>query len=804
MKAPYRWLQELLPGLAADADECAKRLTAAGLEVEGVHSTLEGFETVYVGRLLEVNKHPNADKLTVCKVDIAGVERQIVCGARNHKAGDKVAVALPGSVLPNGAKIEKGKIRGEVSDGMLCSEAELGLGLESDGIWILPPDAKEGALVADAMNLSDWILEIGLTPNRGDCLSQAGIARELGAALGLAPKLPAGEAKTSSEKPKIKVRLEDAEGCPRYIARVIEGVKIQPSPSWMQRRLEQCGIRPINNVVDVTNYVMLELGQPLHAFDARMLEGGEIVVRAAKAGEKMKTLDGVERKLLAADLVIADAKKPVAIAGVMGGEHSGVLDDTTTVVLESAWFDPSRVRKTSRAHGLHTESSHRFERNVDPNGVDRASARAAALIAETSGGKVLSGSVDASKKTFEPRKIRLARARVSGVLGVDPTPKETAALLEPLGLACTAHGADALDVVVPTFRPDLTEEIDLVEEVARRYGYEKIPERAPRSRLSTEGKDVETERMRKARGILVGMGFQETLHLPFASRDEAAKLGLAAGDPRGMSVPLANPLADDQAVLRGTLLPVLLANVARNRAKKQADLRLFELRGVFRWSAAADPAQQKLPQESRRVSGVLCGRRFPAHWNAPGDAVDFFDAKGIVETFVTAFTRRTPLFAASSEPFLVTGAQAALSFGGKSLGVVGEVHPDVLARFEVGARAFAFELDYEALTGVASGTPAYVDLPRFPAIERDVALLMDESVAVGDLLQEARKHTKKGLESIDVFDVFRGGKLPPGKKSVALGMVWRAADRTLTDDEVNGLHEKLVQALQERFRAERR
>ena len=811
MKVTYQWLKELLPDLTAPAAEVARRLTAAGLEVESVTSLVEGFDKVVVGRLLDVKKHPNADKLTVCQVSTAPGDdpanvRQIVCGATNHKAGDKVAVALPGAVLPNGMKIDKAKMKGEASNGMLCSEQELRIAETSAGIWILPPELKEGENVADAMKLADWTLEIGLTPNRGDCNSVIGLAREVAAAFDLPMRMPLVETEVDPKQTaasKIKVAVDDAAGCPRYIARVIDGVTIGPSPAWMQQRLDRCGVRPINNVVDVTNYVMLEMGQPLHAFDIRFVRGGQIIVRAASEGEKRKALDGVERKLASKpdhDLVIADASGPVALAGVMGGENSGVKDDTKTVVLESAYFDPSRVRKAARRHGLHTESSHRFERSVDPAGTDRASARAAQLIAELGKGKVLSGEVEVSTGDFSPREVRVSMKRVNGLLGITFSDDQAIALLAKIHLGARAVEPGVLSVDVPRFRADISMELDIAEELLRLHGYDKVPDNAPLAALSAQNRSADVERERRAKALLVALGFHETVHLPFAPRDEAAKLKLAAGDARARVVPLANPLADDQAVLRASLIPALLANLARQRAQKNLDVRVFELRAAFQWKKTGE-----LPDEPRRLTAVLSGRRDPQGWSRPADPVDFFDAKGAVEALVAALTRKTAQFAPSTETFLVAGAQASSTLSGKPLGVVGEVHPKVLAAFGVSAtRAFLFDLDFDLLSKEAGGSPAFAELPRYPSVDRDVALLVDESTEVGAMLAFARSTAKKSLESVDVFDVFRGGKLPAGKKSVALGMVWRSSEKTLTDEEVNALHEKLVQALEDRFRASRR
>ncbi|HVO29672.1 MAG TPA: phenylalanine--tRNA ligase subunit beta [bacterium] len=825
MKATLRWIQEFVPDLKASAEEVGKRLTAAGLEVEAITDLAKAYDKVVVGKLLEVNRHPTKETITVCRVSIGAEERRIVCGAQNHKVGDKVAAALHGAVLPGNFKIEKKKVYGEVSEGMLCSEKELGLSNESQGIWILPASAVEGTPLAQAMNLGDAIFEIGITPNRGDCLSIAGLAREVAAAFGLPLKQTVAEVPHGNDAAaRVKVVVDDVSGCPRYIARVIDGVTIGQSPAWMRQRLEQCGIRPINNVVDVTNYVMLEMGQPLHAFDARLLDGNSIVVRRAKPGETMKTLDGVERKLLAGgirpvepdaaigaartlsstvtpdaddyDLVIADAKKPVAIAGVMGGEHSGVQNDTKTIVLESAWFDPARVRRTARRHGLHTESSHRFERAVDAAGVDRASARAASLIAELGTGKIVPGKVESSVPGLgEPRVIRLSVARARSLLGMDVGAARIAELLSPLAIGVEG-GGDTLTCTAPPFRDDLREEVDLVEEIARRIGYDQIPASRPTSYLTAENVSIDLEKARRAREILVGFGFAETVHLPFGARDEAAKLKLAPDDPRARVVFLANPLADDQAVLRGSLLPPLLMNVARQRAHRHEDVRIFELRSTFRRRD-----EGKLPDESRRLTGVLSGRRAAAHWSEGAPSLDFFDAKGVVEAFVGAFCAKTPTFSASTEPFLVTGAQAKVEAAGRVLGVLGELHPDVLRAFDVSARAFAFDLDYEALAALAGATPHFAELARFPAIARDVALVVDEQTEVGAMLSFARNSAKKNLESVDVFDLYRGEKLGAGKKSVALGMTWRAADKTLTDDEANSLQEKLVSALVDRFHA---
>jgi len=821
MKVTAKWIREFVPGLTATPEEIARRLTGHGLEVESVTSLAAGFDKVVVGKLLEVKKHPTATKpLTVCSVDTGdATPRQIVCGAQNHKAGDLVAVALPGAKLPNGMAINKGKLAGEVSDGMLCSLTELKLGQPdarggwgsggeapgnnaADGIIILPADATVGAPVAKVLGVDDAILEVAITPNRGDCLSVIGLSREVAAAFDLPLEAPYSFSEVSNVQASTKVKLfvDDAKGCPRYVARVIDGVKVGPSPSLIARRLEQCGIRPINNVVDATNYVMLETGQPLHAFDARFLRGGAITVRAAKVGETLKTLDGVTHKLEPSDLVIADDGGPVALAGVMGGEHSGIQDDTTCVILESAHFDPSRVRKTARRLGMHTDSSHRFERTVDPTGVDRASMRAAGLIAETGKGKLLAGEVEQSAQEFPPREVTLSLGRVNALLGFTIGDIDAAKILAKIHLEARPVDTGRLLVTVPRFRADISTEVDLVEELVRLHGFDKVPEKAPVSALTAQNKNVDVARTSKAKSILVGMGFHETVHLPFGPRDEAARMKLAESDARARAVPLANPLAEDQAVLRATLLPALLSNLSRQRAQKNLDVKIFELRSAFQWKKTGE-----LPDEPRRLTGLLSGRRDPSGWARPADTVDFHDAKGAVEALVAALARKSVTFAASSEPFLVAGAQAAITFFSKPLGVVGEVHPDVLAAFGThGARAFVFDLDFDLLARESGGVPTFAELPRFPAVDRDVALVVDEATEVGAMLSFARSSAKKGLESVDVFDVFRGGKLGAGKKSVALGMVWRSLEKTLTDDDVNAMHEKLVQSLEERFKATRR
>lgn len=802
MIVTYSWLKEFVDCDLAPED-LAHRLTMAGLEVDAMEKLGEGLDSVVVARLISVEPHPDADRLTVCQVDAGGEPVQVVCGAKNHKAGDLVVLAQVGSVLPGDFKIKKSKIRGQFSQGMLCSEVELGLAEESAGIMILPPGLPVGQPAFEALGLKDVRFELGLTPNRADCLSVVGVAREVAAIAGKPLRLPKIEVPESGApaSEQTSVTIEEPGMCPRYAARLVRGVKIGPSPDWMVRRLESVGQRSINNVVDVTNYVLMELGHPLHAFDFRLLRGGRIVVKKAGDQERFTTLDSQERVLNRDDLTICDAEGAVALAGIMGGENSEIQADTVDILLESAYFNPPTIRRTSKRLGIHSESSHRFERGADVDMVPRALDRAAALIQQVAGGSVAPGAIDAYPRPVPEKKISIEAARTSRLLGFDLDILEIKSLLQTIGLSSelAPDRTDAvLYVTVPNFRPDIEREIDLIEEVARLKGYEHIPTTMPQGRILGH---CETPAMRlehSLREAIVACGFSEVINYAFNAPAALDKILLAPQDPRRNQVRLLNPLTEEQSVMRTALLPSVLQSAAQNLAyRSTTDLRLFELRPVFL------PADEELPRETLHLTAVMCGRRSPLGWSHGNDLVDFFDLKGVVEELLVSL--RIPSLSWDpefKENYYHPGKTCSVCCGEVMLGTLGEIHPRVLENFDVEQPVFAFELDLAALAQVTGGEAKFQALSRFPGVYRDSALLLDEAVSARQILDAVRGAKARDMEDVILFDIYRGKGIPAGKKSVAIRVRYRSPEKTLTDEEIGKAHGRIIKTLENELGAE--
>ncbi len=792
MRVSMSWLTELVD-VGVPARELAERLDMTGTAVEAVHETGESLDGVVVGHILTRERHPEADKLWVTTVDVGdGTLRTIVCGAQNFDAGDKVPVALPGAVLPGGLEIKKAKLRGVVSEGMNCSARELGIGEDHEGLMILPPDAPVGVPFAEWYGAGDTVLELEITPNRPDCLSMAGVAREVGAVLGVPAKVPASQPVESGEEAAAacSVTITDADLCPRYAARIIRGVKVAPSPAWLADKVAAAGARPINNVVDVTNYVMFELGQPLHAFDLDKLAADSngrvaITVRTARSGETLRTLDGVDRQLRSDTLLICDSSGPVALAGVMGGESTEVSETTVDVLLESACFDPASISRTSRSLGLVSEASMRFERTVDRTGCVAALDRAAALIAEVAGGQVAPGVVDEYPAPLQPRLLTLRLARVRGVLGIDLGAEEVAGILRSLG--CDVEmGPESLQVTVPSFRPDIEREIDLIEEVLRIWGMERVEPTLPGGR-GRIGMLTREQSLRERIGdVMRACGLNETMTYAFGDpRDpERCCMPFAEGE---LPVELLNPMSTEQAVLRRSLLPGLLASVSYNQRRGVSDVHLYEMGSVF-WTSEG----RKQPKERTMLAGVLAGAWHPPAWNAPAVPLDFFDGKGVIENLFRELAIPKLRVRACDAGHLQPGRAAEVLAGGEVLGWLGEVHPAVLERFEAHAPVVAFELDVRALVRLAADARPFVEPPRHPAVELDLAIVVDESVTAEEVERAIRSAGGKLLAETHLFDVYRGNGVEMGKKSLAFALEYRVPDRTLTAQEVESAHERLV------------
>ena len=763
-----------------------------GTEIESVTKTGANFTGVVTAQVITVDKHPNADKLSVCRVKTDKDEFSIVCGARNMKPGDKVALALIGAELPGDFRIKRSKIRGVESEGMMCSEVELGLKDTSDGIMILSPDTPLGMDFSGLIG-SDFMFEAGVTPNRADLLSIKGMAREAAAITGAVFQdkdfpVDEGEAPVSGFA---SVEIAPGAQCRRYTAKVIEGVTIGPSPEAIRQRLEAHGIRPINNVVDVTNLVLLETGQPMHAFDLSRLKGRKIIVRQAAAGEKIETIDGRERALDDSMLVIADAVRPVAVAGVMGGKDTEVTEATTAVLLESAWFDPSSVRRTSRKLGLSSESSFRFERGVDMEGVEKALEMAAHLINKLAGGWVARGTIDEYPVKLPAYPIEFRVKRAQDLIGVQVAESDIREIFRKLRIHAEPASPGVLSAAPPSYRTDLKTETDLIEEVARIFGYNNIPTTLPVARLIPGNPGRLSAIRRQVKSLLTASGFMEVINYSFVSKDSFALTG-----PAGKKgVALINPLTEEQSVMRDSLLPSLLDNLKSNLARKTEDVRIFEFAPVFL-------AGESLPQEKWKVAGLLYGQRFEPGWSFPKDWVDFFDAKGAVEKLLEKLGIEKAEFAPAPHALLHPGKAALLKAGGKAAGVVGELHPDFGEKYDLRKPAYLFELDVDCLMDLFGRTKKYRQLPRFPESARDIAFVVDEGAPFGEILRAVQKLDMKLIDKVELFDVYYAGNIPPGKKSLAIRMTYRAMERTLTAQEVDDIHSRVVKELTDRFKAE--
>jgi len=806
MLVSMKWLTELVD-IDLSVQELVERLDMTGTAVEAVRTRGEEFEGVVVGSVLEKAPHPDADKLTYCKVDIGAREPlRIVCGATNFEAGDRVAVACVGATLSGGIRIKKAKLRGLISEGMMCSGPELGLGGDASGILVLPSHAPVGVRFSEYWGTSDTILELEVTPNRPDCLSMVGVAREVAAVTSKAFRRPSSSP-TESGAPiadSVSVEIADPDLCPRYTARLIRGVEIGPSPTWLAERVTSAGARSVNNIVDITNYVMFELGQPLHAFDASKLtmrDGMSVVtVRRASESEALTTLDGQDRTLDPEMLVIADDSGAIALAGVMGGESTEVTEETRDILLESACFDPSSTSGTSRSLGLISEASTRFERGVDPQGCVAAVDRAAALMAEITSGEVAPGVVDAYPVPIPERPLELRIERMNAILGTDIPAEEARSILAALGLEVISAGPEALSVSVPTFRPDLEREIDLVEEVVRVWGMERVASTLPGGR-GRVGRLTSRQRwIRRIDATMRAAGLNETMTYAFIDPADLQRMRMELGEDERF-VEIINPMSEEQAVMRWSLLPGLLRSVSYNQRRGVPDVHLYEVGTVFSTSPG-----RKLPREHTALGGVLAGAWSSPGWSGDFHRLDFFDGKGAIEALAEDLGAHNSSVQASDMDWLQPGRSAEVLFDGKTAGWLGEVHPKVVAAFEADVPIVAFELDVDVLISAARDARTYAEVPRYPAVTLDVALVVEESVTAQRVEQAIRKAGGALLDSVRLFDVYRGKGVPQGSKSLAWALSYRAPDRTLTDEEVRPVHEKLVRkvcsAVQAQLRGE--
>ena len=790
MKVPLKWLQEYVD-ITLPPNDLASRLTMAGTEVKGIQVIGDSWGNIVVGQIVAVSPHPNADRLSLATIDL-GTERQtVVCGAPNLRLGDKVAFAHVGAQLIDGHsgqafRLKPAKIRGVVSNGMACSEKELGISDSHEGIMVLPAEAPIGTPLADY--LGDAILDIDVTPNRPDCLSVIGIAREVAALTGQGVHFAEVEyeEKASPIDQQISVEIVASDLCPRYCASLIAGVKVAESPRWMQQRLLKCGMRPINNVVDITNYVMLEYGQPLHAFDYDRIKGKKIIVRRAAEGETIVTLDGVERLPSEDMLVIADGQQAVAIAGVMGGADSEVTPETASVLLEAAKFNPPSIHYTGRVLRLPSEACMRFERGISPALTIPALKRATQLIIQLAGGKAAKGLIDVYPGKRVPESISLSTAQVKQLLGVEFSLDQIVAALTSLSFDCELVSASEVWVTAPYWRSDIHQAVDLIEEVARVIGYDKIPATMLAQPVPRQSPEPILSLKQEVRHHLIGYGFQEVITYSLTSLEMLNKLLPEPHPLEPKPIRVANPMTVEQEYLRPNLRANLLAVLSVNKRYEDGGIRLFELGKVYL------PRQKDLPSEPEMLCGILSGSRFEKSWHGGDELLDFYDAKGVVEGLLAQLDVEAS-FEESRDESLHPVKQAAMIIAGNKLGVVGELHPKVLQAFEIPEAACLFEIDLTALLPFTLGHKMFQPIPRFPTIVRDVALVVDAGVThqrVEDIIKSFPL-----VERVTIFDVYSGGQLPPGKKSLAYSITFQSPTHTLTDEEVNQVQQQILDKL---------
>ncbi|RKU30703.1 phenylalanine--tRNA ligase subunit beta [Candidatus Poribacteria bacterium] len=795
MKVSLNWLKTYID-FDLSTTELADRLTMLGIEVESIAELGTGLDGVVVGKVNSIRPHPNADKLVLCMVDIDDTdELQIVCGAPNVSEGMFAPVATIDTKLPTGITIKSAKLRGEESHGMLCSEKELGISDEASGLMALSNDLPLGKSFTEALGLDDVIFELEITPNRPDCLSMIGVCREIRAVTGNPLRLPdiLLEENDIDINMKTSVTIDAPDLCSRYAARLIQGVKIGESPEWLKKRLESIGIGVINNIVDATNFVMMEYGQPLHAFDYNKLAENRIVVRRASDGEKLTTLDEEERELTPDMLVIADADKPVALAGVMGGYDSEITESTSDVLLESANFSASSIRSTSKKLGIHTEASYRFEREADPEGVITALDRATQLIVEIAGGSTCKGIVDVYPGKSEPLQIKLRAERVNFILGTELDTPEIDRILINLGFDVIQHEDNIFQVTLPSYRPDITREIDLIEEIARVYGYDNIPTSLPKGDIPVPIPDNATVMYSRIKRFLLGAGMMESVNYSFSHPNCFDKIQVSEDNPLRKAYELQNPLSPEMSILRTTLIPSLLENAQHNHNHQIDSIALFEISTVF--------AQDSEPL---RVAGVITGEIGGGVYGNPYKAPDFFDVKGIVEGIMEVCNISDYTLLKTEDPTFHPGRNVAVIIDENRVGILGEVHPKVQENYELPYKAYLFELDLEALADAVDFNIQFEPIPIYPSIQRDLAILVDQRLPSDTPIDLIYSSGGELVESVRLFDVYEGDQVPDDKKSLAYTITYNSDTETLTDIAVNDLHDKIVNRLNEELGAELR
>lgn len=816
MLASLEWLKQYVDINISVAELCDK-ITRVGLEVDTVTHLGEGLEGVVTGKVMEIHRHPDSDHLWVCMLDYGqgGEPVQILTGAQNVDKYDIVPVAVVGSVLPpsernpEGLKLKKAKMRGLDSFGMLCSADELGieskllLPEQRNGIFILPPDTPIGVDVKKVLGLDDTVIDIDLTSNRADCFSIIGLAREISAITGCPLKMPAMDVKEAAggkASDYVNIKIDAPELCSRFATRVLKDIRIMPSPEWMQRRLRACGVRPISNVVDVTNYVMLELGQPMHAYDADKVAGRTLIVRRAAEGEKLVTLDGKERELTPAMITIGDAEKAAGLGGVMGGLATEVTDATVNVILEAASFHGPSIRRTSRALGLRSEASGRFERGVDTIRDHDALNRAAHLLEEMGACETFSGIVEAYPEELQPAVITTTPQKINGCIGFDISREETVSILTRLGFGVEEKGEE-LVITAPTWRRDIECAADISEEVARMHGYDHIESHQPELTITQGHQSVLDDVKDAVQDYMVSAGLSEMMTYSFIKANAYDKMLLPADDSRRQSIELLNPITDAFSVMRTTMIPSALQTASFNLRNHNNSVALFEIGRVFLPQSlplTADPVEKPL------LAAVISGSRSELNWcNAKG-SVDFYDMKGIVEGLLEAMQVASYTLVRSKAPYLHPGKSCDIVVAGKVIGSFGEVHPVAQQGFELDQVAYVLEMEIESLVASATRVPQYKHLPKFPAMSRDIAVVVPQEVTNAELEAVIRSHAGELLQSVRVFDIYTGKQVAAGCKSMAFNLTYQAADRTLTDAEVDASMKKVIAEVAEAYKAKLR
>lgn len=809
MDLSYKWLKEYIDFDLAP-QELADALTASGVAIEGITDLSQELKGIVVAYVEECGKHPNADKLSLCKVFDGEKHYQVVCGAENVAQGQKIIFAKIGAVLPGNFKIKAAKLRGVESEGMICSAKELGLpqdlllASQKEGILVLDEDAPLGMDGVKYLDLDDYILELDLTPDRGDCLSIINIARQLAAILNKDIKdlnLNLKNTIFSSEK-NIEIEIKALEECPRYVGKIIEDIKIQESPFWMQNRLRSAGIRPINNIVDVTNYVMLEMGQPLHAFDYEMLKDKKIIVRKANSGEKLVTLDSKDRILDDEMLLICDGERPIAIAGVMGAENSEVTINTKHVLIESAYFDPTSVRKTATKLGLRSEASARFEKGINYDQTRLAAIRAAQLLEEVAGGKSHDKEVDVYPEPIKNKEVKLRFNRANMVLGTSLSDDEIKDIFRRLNLELIKENAEEVLYKIPAYRPDLQIEEDLIEEIASIYGLENIPVTLPYGDTNPGGRTFNQKLRKSIYEILKGIGGNEVINYSFINRNHLDKMLMPENDMRRNVVEVLNPLSEEQGIMRTSLVPGMLDNALRNHNRRSEDLLTFEIGKVYYKNGF--PQRAILPEEELKLA-ILGRGKIGGDWKNKGEEVDFYYLKGILNNlFASLKLTNIDYVPVIDSGEYHPGRCAKILLNGEFVGHLGEINPRVADSYSLPGKTYLAEMHLEKIIDNCEDKIDYKYLPKYPGISRDLAIIVEDNIRAGELISSIEKNANDLLKKVEVFDLYQGSQIPGNKKSIAFSLKFQAEDRTLVDEDVNVVIENIKNGLEEEFGAKLR